>query len=254
MNLEKLFLLFIIYSFIGWIAEIIFGLFSEKKFVDRGFLIGPYCPIYGCGGLLITLTLSRYYYSPITLFVMSMFICALLEYITSYLLEKMFNTRWWDYTNFKFNINGRICLEMLAPFGILGCTMIYLVNPFLSQFLSLFSSLVIRILTIILALLFILDLIVSFKIISNFKTAALQFKSKDGTEEMTKKVKEVLINKSFWSKRLVDAFPNFRMVVVNIKKELDKAKKEVKEARKKLEKVTRKMNNVEKKINKYNKK
>lgn len=248
MDIGYLFLLFIIYSFIGWLTEVIFVFICEKKLVDRGFLIGPCCPIYGCGGILINLTLTKYYDSPITLFVMAMFICALLEYITSYLLEKLFKARWWDYTQFKFNINGRICLEILGLFGILGCFIIYFVDPLLNKFLSLLSPNIINILAIIFGIMFIIDLSISLKIISNFKNATLQFRNKDNTEEITKKVKETLAQKSFFNKRLIIAFPNLKAVIVSIKNEFKKTKIELKLTKKELKMANKKLKKVEKKL------
>ena len=128
--------LFLIYSFIGWLTEVSAFLISDKKFVNRGFMVGPVVPIYGTGGILITLFLTRYYNEPVTLFCMAVIVCSILEYFTSYLMEKLFKTRWWDYSNKKFNINGRICLSNLVLFGIMGLVMIYLVNPFLINILN----------------------------------------------------------------------------------------------------------------------
>ena len=122
--------LFFIYAFIGWLMEVCFTFITDHKLVNRGFLIGPLCPIYGHGCLLILLFLKKFADEPITLFFMAMLICSLLEYFTGYLLEKIFKARWWDYSNRKFNINGRICLETLIPFGILGLLIVLIINPF----------------------------------------------------------------------------------------------------------------------------
>ena len=97
----------------GWCIEVIDTLITTKKFVNRGFLIGPYCPIYGVGAIIMIVSLNRFIDVPIMLFVMSMVIFALLEYYTSYFMEKLFRARWWDYSTKKFNINGRICLETM---------------------------------------------------------------------------------------------------------------------------------------------
>ena len=119
-DIKIYFLLFIIYAIIGWCMEVICKLIQYKKFVDRGFLIGPYCPIYGVGALLITLFLNKYTQDPVVLFVMAVVVCGVLEYLTSYFMEKIYHARWWDYSSKKFNINGRICLSNLIAFGILG--------------------------------------------------------------------------------------------------------------------------------------
>ena len=105
------FLLFIIYSFMGWLMEIIDNIIVKHKIVNRGFLLGPYCPIYGFGCLSLIFFLSNYKSDPIILFFMAIVICSILEYSTSYIMEKLFKLRWWDYTDKKFNINGRNDIE-----------------------------------------------------------------------------------------------------------------------------------------------
>ena len=85
-NLCFYFVLFLIYSFIGWLMEISFTLYKDKTLVNRGFLMGPYCPIYGSGCILIILLLNRYLKDPIVLFIMSMVICSILEYVVSFTL------------------------------------------------------------------------------------------------------------------------------------------------------------------------
>ena len=114
------FILFMFYSFIGWIIEIINEIITEKRYVNRGFLVGPYCPIYGFGTIFMITLLTRYLDDFIVLFIMSVVICSLLEYFTSYIMEKMFKARWWDYSDKKFHINGRICLSNCIAFGVLG--------------------------------------------------------------------------------------------------------------------------------------
>ena len=124
------FLLFLIYSFVGWCMEVGLKLVERKKFVNRGFLLGPYCPIYGYGAILITLLLNDFKSKPVILFLMAILICGILEYLTSFFMEKIFHLRWWDYSKKKFNINGRICLDTIVPFGILGTVIMYVTNPF----------------------------------------------------------------------------------------------------------------------------
>ena len=242
MRLTEMFLLFIIYAFLGWIVEIINNVVVFKKFVNRGFLIGPYCPIYGVGGLIATIFLTKYKESIIVLFVMSMFLFALLEYFTSYLMEKLFKARWWDYTDYRFNINGRICLETLIPFGLLGCFAIYVVNPIIFSIFNMTNIVVLRIIAIVIFIIFIIDFTVSLKIINSFKDTAVKFLKKDNTEEITKKVKEILISKSVWTKRLIESFPKAKAVITNnidlirMKFELKQTKKELKQTKKELRK------------------
>ena len=99
-----IFVLFIMYSFLGWLTEVIYVFITDGKIINRGFLIGPYCPIYGVGLILITHLLKDYTDNIIVLFILSACICMILEYLTSYVMEKCFHARWWDYSNSKFNI------------------------------------------------------------------------------------------------------------------------------------------------------
>lgn len=210
-DLRTYFLLFMIYSFIGWIIEIIDIYIYQKKIINRGFLIGPYCPIYGFGSIAMILFLKKYLNDAFVLFLMAVLICSILEYTTSYLMEKIFKARWWDYSKNKFNINGRICLETMIPFGIGGVIIMYVVNPFLVNLLSLIPSVVLNVVAIILLIIFIADNIISFNIILNFKRVAKNIKQ-DSTEEITKMVRNVLATKSIFTKRLVNAFPNVQAI------------------------------------------
>lgn len=227
-NISYYFILFIIYSFIGWSMEVILKIIEKKKFINRGFLIGPICPIYGCGCLLLITTLSKYKNNIFVLFGMAIFICSVLEYLTSYIMEKIFNARWWDYSTKKYNLNGRICTSTMIPFGILGSLVVYIINPLITKIIYLIPNKQLNIISIILLIIFISDLIISMIIMFKFK-GTLKTIEKDGTEEISKKVKEILRKRSYLYKRLIDAFPNFmnpkeRLIILkqSIEKELKK--------------------------------
>ena len=228
------FLLFLIYSFIGWLIEVIGKLIEKHKFINRGFLIGPICPIYGHGCILMILTLSRYKDNPLTLFICAIFICSLLEYFTSYFMEKIFKARWWDYSTKRFNLNGRICAETMIPFGILGTLVICVINPIFEYLLNLFNFETIKITAVVLFIIYIIDNTISLIIMFGFK-GTFKTVEKDGTEEITKKVKKILINKNVLYKRLVEAFPNFMnpkerllLIKARVEKELKNIEKKIK--------------------------
>lgn len=216
-TIEIYFLLFISYAFLGWCMEVTCKFIQYKKFINRGFLIGPYCPIYGWGALAITILLKRYMEDPLVLFVMSTIICSIIEYLTSYFMEKKYHARWWDYSNKKFNINGRICLETLIPFGILGVAIMYGTNPILFKLYNQIPQLVINILTAILFIGFIVDNIISSNIISSINVEGNKL-IKDNTEEITEKIKQVLRQKSWLHRRLINAYPGLKDIKVKIKK------------------------------------
>ncbi len=128
-NFYYIFLTFTTYSILGWIVESTYCSIFERKIINRGFLIGPYCPIYGSAAVVIVLTLSSFKNNLILVFFLSMILSGILEYITSYILEKIFKLSLWDYKNYKFNINGRVCLRNLLMFGILAVLLIEYINP-----------------------------------------------------------------------------------------------------------------------------
>lgn len=201
----KYFLLFLFYSFLGWILEMVVCSIADKKVVNRGFLIGPYCPIYGSGCLLIISLLHKYQDDPFTLFIMAVIVCSLLEYFTSYIMEKLFKARWWDYSDRRFNINGRICLDNLVLFGVLGLLIFYVANPFFGGLIDRFNDTVLMVVAIVLFVVFIVDGIISLKVISGFKNVAKSI-HKDSTDEITSKVRELLLEKNWLYKRLIKAF------------------------------------------------
>ena len=148
MKTVVIYILFWLYSFLGWLMETTLVSLQSKKFINRGFFMGPYCPIYGTGGVLL-LVLSPYKDSPFLVFTLSIVICSIIEYLTSYILEMIYKVRWWDYSNRMFNLNGRVCLFNSICFGLLGMLMVSYLNP---VFLNLITSLSDTILTIIVAI------------------------------------------------------------------------------------------------------
>lgn len=210
--IELGFLLFMTYSFLGWMMEVIVCYIDQKKIINRGFLIGPFCPIYGVGSLLMVILLHNYIEDKIVLFCLSVVVCSILEYLTSILMEKLFRARWWDYSDKRFNINGRICLETLLPFGFFGTLIVAYINPVLFSLYSNFPMIAVHFLTGFFLGLFLLDLIVSCNIIMNFKKVAGTIR-KDSTEEITKRVRKVLSQQSALTSRLMKAFPDARATI-----------------------------------------
>lgn len=200
-NIEMYILIFFIYSFAGWCMESFGSIINPKvkKFVNRGFMIGPYCPVYGIGVVLVSLLLQKYINDIPALFFLAILICGTLEYFTGYVMEKLFNARWWDYSKNKFNINGRVCLDTLIPFGIIATLVICKINPILFELFANIPNNILHIISIILGVIFIIDFIISFRIILSFKgeikskkdnTEEIVEMVKDKTEELSEKVKE----------------------------------------------------------------
>ena len=127
-------LFFFIYSFLGWICECIYCSIPAKKVINRGFLLGPYCPIYGFGALLVIHFLRPFTNHIIPLYIAGVIVTSILEYFTSWLMEKLFDTKWWDYSTYPFNINGRVCLKNSLLFGIMVLFVYYVVHPRIVHF------------------------------------------------------------------------------------------------------------------------
>ena len=124
---------FILYAFLGWVCEDLYCGIPKKKFINRGFFYGPYCPIYGVGALLVLYPLLFVKQYPILVFVLGMLITSVLEYITSWIMEALFKTRWWDYSKRFMNINGRVCLLNSTLFGIMSIVVVYIVHPIIQD-------------------------------------------------------------------------------------------------------------------------
>lgn len=225
------FLLFFVYSFLGWSLEVICKLISERRFINRGFLIGPYCPIYGVGSILMSTLLQKYLNDPFTLFIMTILLCSILEYFTSYFLEKIFKTRWWDYSTKRFHINGRICLETMIPFGVLGLFLMYVSNPFILSIFKLIPAGFLYGISIILFLIMIFDACFSIRIMSSLKSLSSNIRT-DSTERITKLVrKEIMKRNKRFQKRLVMAFPKLEIMYskgLERKRRKEKAQKRAK--------------------------
>lgn len=241
--------LFLLYSFIGWSQEVILGLFQHKRFINRGFLIGPICPIYGFGAVFMTLTLTQYKEHPIVVFVMAVVVCSILEYLTSYIMEKVFNNRWWDYSDMKFNINGRICLEFASAFGFGALLMMYLINPFAIPIIESIPLNIRGIILSIIAMIISFDMFISFGVIVQLKHISENIKS-DSTEIISKKVKEILLTKNIIYQRLRYAFPDMQIKNTRaiLKEKLNAQKEKLKIQKEKFlenkEEITKKIKNI----------
>ena len=217
------FLLFLTYSILGWLIEVIVCTIETKKFVNRGFLIGPYCPLYGVSALLMVWFLHDYKNDLLILFAMSIFICSVTEYITSYTLEKIFKARWWDYRHLKLNINGRVCMINSIVFGILGILLIVYINPFLLDFYNRLPHIILYCVFAFTFILFTIDCFISFKVVKRLKFTAEAIK-KDYTDEISSRIREVLFNQSVLIRRISKAFPTLVQTLIGKKRHI-KSKK-----------------------------
>lgn len=135
MLISQYFLCFMLYGFIGWAYECVFYSLQQRRFVNSGFLNGCICPVYGIGALLILILLGGIK-NTVSLFFAGIFVTGVLEYFTSWFLEEMFHKRWWDYTGWPFNINGRVCLLGALAFGTMTVLLVKGIHPMTMQIIG----------------------------------------------------------------------------------------------------------------------
>lgn len=169
MSFTDIMLYFLLYSIIGYMAEVIFAALVLGKFVNRGFLNGPWCPIYGFGVLIVALTLKPISSSLIMLFIGSMLVTSAIELVTGFVLEKVFHQKWWDYSEDPFNLGGYICLKFSLLWGIACVFVVRLIFPFTDWIASLLRNKLGAVLLFALLALMISDLIVTVVTIAGIK-------------------------------------------------------------------------------------
>lgn len=133
--LTNLFLYFLFYSLIGWVWEVLLSIRYDHVLINRGFLNGPYCPIYGLGAIAFMCLDKVYGSNLIVLFFVAGAVACALEYVTSWLMERIFHARWWDYSDMAFNLNGRICLKGFVVFGI-GAVILHITHQYVEVFVN----------------------------------------------------------------------------------------------------------------------
>lgn len=224
--MEKFYLLFLyfyIYSIIGWTLEVIYCRLLEGKFTNRGFLHGPYCPIYGTGAILIVIFLNRFYNNPALVFILGIIVTSILEYITSFIMEKLFNAKWWDYSNMKFNIKGRVCLLNSTLFGVLSLLLVYILNPAITMLIEKINPKYIPYISNILIILMSIDITSTVAEIINLKKKLSElreftetllkeksiFSENSQTYKSVLDLREKIINKkNVINNRIIKAFPS----------------------------------------------
>lgn len=130
-------LYFFVYGFLGWCTEVIFAAFKQHRFVNRGFLNGPICPIYGVGVTLVIACLEAFQSNLLLLYISSVILVTVLEGVTGWAMDKLFHNKWWDYSKLSFNIGGYVCLLFSLIWGVACVFIVYFVHPLIHQVLSL---------------------------------------------------------------------------------------------------------------------
>lgn len=234
------FLYWVVYGIVGWIMETIYCSVPEGKFVERGFLNGPIVPIYGFGAMIVLFFLEPFFNNPFLVFVFGFLLTSILEYITSYIMEKSFGMRWWDYSRYKFNIKGRVCLLNSTLFGLLCVILVEWVHPVVIKLVSLLNPTSQLNLALLLLLIIGADFIVSLISVLNLKQRLatlnqlyeelqsilqnINEKNQDRMLELKQKIIEVKQSFKTSERRLIRAFPTMNS------KKFDKIFSEIKES------------------------
>lgn len=228
-----------IFSILGWIMEVTLKYIQYHRFIDRGFLIGPYCPIYGFGVVGVTILvggLIGWKGTILETFMAGFVICGFLEYMTSFYMEKMFHARWWDYSTKPMNLNGRIWIGNLILFGIASVVIVRFIAPHYFEFIDRIDPVILSVLAWIILIFMSADYVLS-HILMNIVKKEIDNTAGDNTEEISLRMHELLKNRSLLQRRIYQAYPDFKAIPQDLKERYKQAKKEYKEARNELKSV-----------------
>ncbi|MGG7145013.1 putative ABC transporter permease [Clostridium nigeriense] len=218
-------LYFSVYSFLGWICEVIYCSIPEKKIINRGFLNGPVCPVYGFGALFVICIMEWLNIdSPILIFIFGGVIASIIEFIADILLEYVFHTRLWNYSNRRFNIKGRVCLLNSTLFATLALVLLEIIHPLIVGFISKFSNLSIILAAILILIIFIVDMSLTVSEVVNLN---ITLKNMNILDKLKKEFNKKEL-KPKRVRRLIEAFPQLEHK--KYKDELKKLKSLIKES------------------------
>lgn len=236
-RLINIILLFFAYAFLGWCIEVTLKYFQFHRFINRGFLTGPWLPIYGSGAALITVVikgLAPLEFSVGTTFIVSFLLCGFLEYMTSYVLEKRFHARWWDYSAKPMNLHGRVWIGNLVLFGLGGVVIVDLINPLLLCLSQHMSFPLREIMAVSLSVVFIADYVMSHFVLKLVKTS-VELSEADDTEAISKEVRLLLSNRSVFYRRFAEAYPEVIYKTERIAKRMEEIQVEMERLRQEAE-------------------
>ena len=205
----NLILIFFAFSLVGWCIEVTLKYFEFGRFINRGFLTGPWLPIYGTGAVLCTVGVQGL--APLesgygTTFVICFVLCGTLEYMTSFVMEKRFHARWWDYSKKPMNLHGRVWIGNLVLFGLGGVLIVHVFDPLLCRLFALISLPVRELMASVLSAVIAADFVMSHFVLKLVKTGVEQSQA-DNTEQISREVRLLLSDRSVFHRRFADAYP-----------------------------------------------
>lgn len=200
---------FFFYAFAGWVLEVMFAAFTNKKLANRGFLNGPFCPVYGCGMVFLLVFFGGLLHNLFFLFLGSLVVTSLLELLTGKLMEKLYGRKWWDYSDYKYNYGGYVCLRFSLIWAAGAVVLMRWVNPFVTSVIRLVPALVGRVVLIALVVLLVCDWLVTTKAVLRMKKQGRRIQElTEGVNRLTGRMGGAIFG--VIQKRMTRAFPNLR--------------------------------------------
>ena len=220
-NLCAIFLLFIAYSFLGWCGEMLYCSIPKGRLCEkRGFLNGFICPIYGHGALLVLYALRGGFQNPVLTFFAGLLLTSALEYFTSWLMERLFHMRWWDYSHYRFQINGRVCLLNSICFGLACVLLCHAVHPWLQDQLVALGSDVVIPLASFLSGIYLMDVVLSVRSAIQLDNhmqklqelqAQLRSYMEERADELRERIRTLHDGQDIFERRLLHSHPELRI-------------------------------------------
>lgn len=219
---------FVIYAFIGWCIEVSYATLNTGKFVNRGFLNGPICPVYGFGVVVVIVCLTPVKNNLLLLFVCSVILTSLIEYITGFILEKIFHNKWWDYSRFPYNIKGYICLKFSLIWGMACVFVMKIIHPIIENGIRFIPKALGNVILIIIVIGILIDLITTVRVVlklnirlAKIEELASKLRQKsdtlgggisEETLQLEKVYKNLIKQTNMLHKRILNAFPNIKSI------------------------------------------
>lgn len=225
LHISEVTIVFFAFSVLGWCMEVILKLIHDHRYINRGFLLGPYCPIYGFGVVAIIFLIGdvlKLPYGIFPTFLAGMTICGVLEYVTSWMMEKRYHARWWDYSTRPLNINGRVWIGNLILFGMASVVIMYGLYPLIRMFLDAIDIHTKWSLTVFIIILMGSDGLAS-RYAMHLIRDEIDGSAPDDTEEIHYRVHEALMKHPAFTRHLEKTFPSYRISPEIVKKKLAEA-------------------------------
>ena len=232
LGLSEFVIVFFLFSVLGWCMEVILKMIELHRFVNRGFLIGPYCPIYGFGVVFIIVILQDILHlntGIFSTFAGGFIVCGILEYFVSYIMEKRYHARWWDYSTKPFNIHGRVWIGNLILFGLAAFVILQIIYPVIRLGLNAISEPVKWVISILIVILMTGDVILS-RLAMHVIRDEIDGTQADDSEEISTKVHMALKNRSLFVARLERAYPTMKVSPSVLKEKILEAELRAKQA------------------------